>query len=142
MGRELSPEARAQTVQQLERLLARRKEVRFACVHGSFLEAQRPINDIDIAVWVDPAPAAPRTALDYEWELASWLERHIPHPIDVKVLNFAPTGFRFAVSGGVLLFARDREQWYNFRGQTWEEYLDFAPLARQMLFDLLDGEAC
>jgi hypothetical protein len=56
---------------------------------------------------------------------------------DVRVLNYSSLGFRHAASGGLLLFARDDEVWYNFREETWIQYLDFAPLARQMLLDLL-----
>jgi len=139
--RQLSQEDKEQIVERLRHLLARRDEVQFACLHGSFLEPQGGFRDIDIGVWVEPSRVDKKNALDYEWELDAWLERHIPHPIDLKVLNYAPLGFRYAASGGRLLYARDEVAWYDFRERTWEEYLDFAPLARQMLFDLLDARS-
>ena len=67
----------------------------------------------------------------------SWLERHVPYSTDAKVLNYASMGLRYAASGGLLVFARDEESWYQFREETWMHYLDFAPLSKQMLFDLL-----
>lgn len=139
--RQLSQEGKERVIEKLRRLLAQREEVQFACIHGSFLEPQMGFRDIDIGVWVEPSLVGREISLEYEWELDSWLERHVPHPVDVKVLNYAPLGFRYAASGGLLLFAQDEVAWYDFRERTWEEYLDFAPLARQMLFDLLDAQA-
>ncbi len=45
---------------------------------------------------------------------------------------------RHSASGGLLLMTKDHQQWYTFREETWNEYLDFAPIARQSLHDLLD----
>jgi hypothetical protein len=65
------------------------------------------------------------------------VERQVEHPIDVRVLNWAALGFRYAASGGNPLFAKDKVLWYNFQEETWNEYLDLAPLSTQVLFDLL-----
>jgi len=62
----------------------------------------------------------------YEWELSAWPEQSIPYPVDVKVLNWASLGFRYAVRGVSLLFARDEEIWYNFREETWIQHLSQA----------------
>jgi predicted nucleotidyltransferase len=123
---------------QLGQLLSQREEAGFACVHGSFLEPNRRFRDIDIGVWVYTSSVSQERTLDYEWELSTWLERRISYSIDVKVLNYTSIGFRYAASGGTLVFARDADLWYQFRERTWIEYLDFAPLSKQMLFDLLN----
>ncbi len=136
--RHLSSAAKEQVIQRLKVLLAQRSEVLFACALGSFPEPERGFHDIDIAAWVDTAEVPAEAALEYQWELSSWLERHIPHPMDIRVLNYASLGFRHAASGGLLLIAKDEVLWYDFREETWQKYLDFAPLARGMLFDLLD----
>ena len=138
----LSQEAKDQIIEKLARLLAQREELQFACIHGSFLEQAVGFRDIDIAVWVDSSIAARKDALSYEWDLSSWLEHGMSqpsYPIDAKVLNHAPLSFRYAACGGRLLLARDESAWYDFRERTWIEYLDFAPLARQILRDLLDS---
>ncbi len=121
----------------LRERLAQREELRFACLHGSFLEA-RGFRDVDLAVWVDPPRISREAALDYEFALSAWLERWIPHPIDVKVLNYAPLSFQYAVTRGELILLRDEDEWFAFREQTWRDYLDFAPLAREALIDLLE----
>jgi predicted nucleotidyltransferase len=134
----IAASAKRRLIQQLRRLLAQRPEMHFACVHGSFLLPRGGFRDIDIAVWIEASSALPESALEYGWALSSYLERHVEHPIDVRVLNWASLGFRYAASSGTLLFAKDRVLWYNFREETWNEYLDFAPLSTQMLFDLLE----
>ena len=60
------------------------------------------------------------------------------HPIDILALNYAPNTLRYSASGGLLLMATDHQQWYTFREETWNEYLDYDPIARQSLHDLLD----
>lgn len=133
----LTDDQRAELKGRLGELLAAREEVRFACLHGSATE-RRGFRDVDVAVWLDPAkvPAA-AAVIDYEFELSAWLERAIPHPMDVKVLNRATLGFRYAATGGEPVLLRDPEEWFEFRERTWREYLDFAPHAKTALLDLL-----
>ena len=139
--RRLTPEEKEELLQRLGNLLSQLPEVTFACVHGSFLEVDRGFRDIDIAVWLDPSKFEEKAELDYRWELSSWLERAIPHPVDVQVLNHSSLGFKYAASGGVLLWSKNPTHWYDFRAETWQQYLDFAPLARRMLMELLGSNA-
>lgn len=137
----LSPKAKEEIKRELGQLLSQREEVGFACIHGSFLESAIGFRDIDVGVWADSSSVPRGQVLNYEWELSDWLERHVPYPIDVKVLNYTSLGFRYAASGGTLIFAREADLWFQFRERTWVEYLDFAPLSRQMLTDLLNSSA-
>lgn len=134
--RQLPGRAKVEIKRRLRGLLAGREEVRFACLHGSVVEP-RGFRDVDLTVRVDPHRVPREAALDYEFEVSAWLERGIPHPVDVKVLNYAPLGFRYAVTQGEPLVVRDLEAWRAFRETTWEAYLDVAPLSRAMLLDLL-----
>ncbi len=135
---QLSPEAKRHLQAELEALLRTRREIQFAVLHGSFLEATG-FRDLDVAVWIDPALVPRDQALDYEIELAIWLERRLSNsiPVDVKVLNYSPLGFRYATSKGIPLLLRDAEAWYTFREETWRDYWDFLPFNRAMLADLL-----
>ena len=135
--RQLCQKDKSDLVQRISSLLAQRPEVDFACVHGSFLETELGFRDIDLAVWVDPLHVSKDAVLDYQWKLSAWLEKDIPHPIDTLVLNYSSMGLRYNASGGLLVWAKDPVLWYNFREQTWLLYLDFAPLAKMMLLDLL-----
>ena len=136
---QISSEHKDRLVHELGESLAQRPEVLFACVHGSFLLPAVGFRDIDIGVWLDAPAAQGKAALDYQWDLDSLLERKFPYPMDVRVLNNASLGFKHAASGGRLLTAKDTVHWFDFRERTWNEYLDFAPLARQSLLDLLSG---
>lgn len=133
--RQLDPESRAAIRTRLANWLAARPEVRFAVVHGSFA-APSAFRDIDVAVWVDPAMAPSGRALDVELDLAGETERLIGLPVDIKLLNWAGLGFRYAASGGELLFARHRDEWFDFRERTWQEYFDFLPFLKASLHDV------
>ena len=135
--RQLCPKDKSDLIQRISSLLSQRREVDFACVHGSFLETELAFRDIDLAVWVEPSHVKRDTALDYQWELSAWLEKDIPHPVDTLVLNYSSVGIQYNASGGRLVWAKDPVLWYNFREQTWLRYFDFAPLAQRMLLDLL-----
>ena len=136
-SRQLCPQDKRDLIQRIACLISQRAEVEFACVHGGFLEPELGFRDIDLAVWVEASHLKRDTALDYQWELSAWLEKEIPHPVDTLVLNYSSEGIRYNASGGLLVWSRDPVLWYNFREETWLRYLDFAPLAREMLLDLL-----
>ena len=110
--------------------------LKFAILFGS-AGAGRPFHDLDIALWLDRAVSPPENDLDLILDLAGQLERRTPFPVDVRVVNEAPLGFRYNVSKGKLLLAHDREAFYTFRERTWDEYLDFEPVARKYFREFL-----
>jgi hypothetical protein len=57
-------------------------------------------------------------------------------PVDVRALNDAPLPFRYNVSRGIPLVVRDWEAWFAFRERTWDEYLDFQPVAMGYLREM------
>lgn len=134
--RALAGPERDELRRRLGEALEGREEIRFACLHGSVL-GSHGFRDVDVAVWVDAARVPPEAAMDYEFALSAVLERHVRLPVDVQVLNHAPLGFRYAVTSGEPVQLRDPGAWFEFRARTWRDYLDFAPLARAALFDLL-----
>ena len=52
-------------------------------------------------------------------------------PVDVRVLNDAPMGFRYHVFNGGLLLVKDVELLDDVRARTWDDYFGFAPFARR-----------
>lgn len=133
----LPSEAKDLVAKRLAAVLEQQPEVQFACLHGSFEDSIDGFNDIDVAVWLEPSKIRRESVLDYQLDLSCLLERQVEDPVDVKVLNFATLGFQYAASGGSLLATSDREKWFSFRERTWQMYLDYAPVARQALPDLL-----
>ena len=112
-----------------------RPEILFAFLYGSATEGGS-FRDLDVGLFVDRARVPASVDLDYAFELADELENIVPHPVDVRVINDAPLPFRYNVSQGVVLLATDGEALARFLERTWDEYLDFQPVAMQYLKEL------
>jgi hypothetical protein len=115
--------------------LSARPEIRFAMLYGSASEGPA-FRDLDIGVFVDRAQVSADADLHYAFALADNLAVMVPFPVDVRVINDAPLPFRYSVSRGIPLAVRDEECFYAFLERTWDEYLDFQPVALQYLRDL------
>ncbi|CEO88344.1 MAG TPA: nucleotidyltransferase domain-containing protein [Syntrophaceticus sp.] len=131
-----SPEQKSLIIEQIKKELQKHPQIRFAFLHGSFLGKQ-PCHDLDIAIFFDDS-LADEAILDLTLELTVTLTCKIHLPVDVRSLNQANTGFRYHVTKGVLLISKDEEETYDFMEKTWRDYLDFQPLAMQVLKDLID----
>ena len=136
-GYQLASDAKKRIFGRLAELLEERAGRQFARLHGGLEESTGGFNDRDVAVWLEASNIQPKAVFDSQMELGGFLDRHVNYLIDVKVLNFASIMFQYAASGGTLLTAGYSENWFNFREPTWLTYLDFAPVARQGLLDLL-----
>jgi hypothetical protein len=124
-----------QILDDLIQRLSGRSEIRFAVLYGSAAEG-RPFRDLDVGIFVDRAIVSPTADLDYAFELADELENAVLYSVDVRVINDAPLGFRYNVSRGIALIVNDREALARFLERTWDEYLDFQPVAMQYLKEL------
>ncbi|NSW83211.1 MAG: nucleotidyltransferase domain-containing protein [Syntrophothermus sp.] len=111
-------------------------EVRFAFLHGSFLE-NLPSRDIDIAVYFDPRLDS-ETILDLTLKLSVEITSSIHIQADVHALNLANNDFRYHATQGQVVLSRDDEETFGFIENTWLAFMDFHPLARQILSDLAD----
>lgn len=132
----LSAEKKEAILTFLRRKLLQQEVVRFAFVHGSFLDPV-PFRDVDVALYfADDTPA------ELQDDLCLTLNLECSHalglPTDFRSLNTAGLAFRYAATRGRLLWAQDENECTDFRVRTWLEYWDFAPLAEQTLFDLLE----
>jgi len=130
----MSEEERRQLLRRLREELELREEILFAYVLGSFAEGL-PFRDVDVAVWAEGVEEG--EAWDYETKLSVDLTLKLDLPIDVKLLNYAPLGFKFNATKGELLFSRDEELRLRFVEETWVEYMDFSWLSRYMLKEAL-----
>lgn len=116
----------------LREIIQNKEEVVFAYLHGSFLE--NSFSDIDLAFFVRGI----EDVLDYEISASIEIEKKIRIPIDVKVLNHAPLSFKYEVTKGELLFSRDEEIRTGFIEKAWYEYLDFKPVEKEILIEMLE----
>jgi hypothetical protein len=115
--------------------MSARSEVRFAILYGSAAEGGT-FRDLDVGVFVDRSRVPVDADLEYAFTLADELEGVVSFPVDVRVINDAPLPFRYNVSRGIPLTARDEEDLYTFLERTWDEWLDFQPIALQYLREM------
>ncbi len=135
IGYELSQEEKKKVKNNLNSLLSNRDEIIFAYIHGSFIDAYW-FKDLDIAVYLDEKKVS-KKALDYELTLSVELEKTLKLPVDVKILNNAPLSFRYKVTKGEVIFSRDEEKRYTFLEDTWHRYLDFDPVEKEFMREMI-----
>ena len=123
------------TEEALVRCLQGRSEIHFAILYGSAAE-DRFFGDLDIGLFVDRALVTTSSEVDYVFTIADEFEQVAPCSVDVRVINDAPLPFRYNVSRGIPLVINDKEVFYHFLERTWDEFLDFKPVAIQYLKEL------
>jgi len=122
--------------ERLRQHLAGRPEIRFAILHGSFVEGGR-FADIDVALSLERNRLQAHEAMAYEVALEAELLEGVEFPVDVRVLEHAPISFQYAATRGEPVFVRDAGALADFRERTWQAYFDFAPLRQEALRDLV-----
>jgi predicted nucleotidyltransferase len=124
-------------LKKLRESLDRRDEIVFAYVHGSFAEGLS-FRDIDVAVYVNQKAVPSEEAIDYGLEMSAIIELETGlSPLDIKVINYAPLGFRYYATKGILLFSKDEEIRCTFLEDTWRRYFDLLPKRKQLILDLV-----
>jgi len=141
-------EERERILSILQEVLTARGDVLFAYVYGSFEEGSR-FHDIDVGVYL--TEGCDREDLWIDVELAEYLEQAVwqaqiacrpgrnkgarrPRiPVDVRVLNKAPTTFGYHVLRGRLLFSRDESIRVSWTARIVSRYLDLKPLRHAAL---------
>lgn len=136
IAHQLSKKKKTGIKNSLNLILAKREEVVFAYLYGSFLSANW-FRDIDTAVFVEEKRVSRKEALNYEIALSLELEKELRLPVDVKLLNYAPLSFRYEVTKGEVIFSRDEDARFSFFEETWHRYLDFAPVEREFMKEML-----
>jgi hypothetical protein len=114
-----------------------REEIIFAYIHGSFAEGIL-FRDIDVAVYVDEKAVSEDEAIDYGLRISAQgeMETRVT-PLDVRVINYAPVGFKYYATKSILLFAKNEELRCDFLENTWKVYFDLLPKRKQILLDLV-----
>lgn len=83
-------------------------------------------SDLDIAVWLEERPT---TLLSYPFEVPGELEQALGVPVDLVVLNGAPSDLVHRVlRDGKLLVERDRSARIRLEVRSRNDYFDMLPL--------------
>jgi predicted nucleotidyltransferase len=132
------PDPLTRRQEQLRTSLESHPEIRFAFLHGSASEGL-PYHDLDVAPYLEPTHPAAHDAFDYEMRLSVELTQTLGFPVDVHVLNQAPLGFQHCAVQGDLLLVRDTDQLSDYLEDIARRYMEFAPLGRTYLQEVLKG---
>ncbi len=102
--------------------------VRLAAVFGSVARGgDRAGSDVDLALLLEPDTPELRQKLEAD------LGRAAGREVDLVFLDTAPPLLRFEIAtDGVVLVARDRDDWVDFRTRAMIDWWDWAPTARRI----------
>lgn len=132
----LDTSERARVRDQLAAELAAEPLVAFAYLYGSFAES-RAFHDVDVGVYLrapEPSGGAPFSVV-----LAHRLSCCLKLPVDVRILNAAPTSFLYHALRGQLLVNHDDDLLTEIMEDTVRRYLDMAPLLRRSAKEAFAG---
>jgi len=105
LPRRMPPRARLETTRLIASEISRHREILLALVYGGFTR-HKLFRDIDIAVYT-AGKISYHDEPYYIYTLSLLLSRLAGAPVDVKLLDYAPPGFRVTVlTAGWLLFSR------------------------------------
>jgi uncharacterized protein len=121
----LNEDQKEQMPRKLSALLREREKIAFAYLFGSFIEG-RPIHDVDIGVYLSDVRGV--SSLQYSLDLSNFLSTALHMPVEVTVLNGAPSAFLFHVIKGRLILERDEALRVRVVENTVRRYLDQKPL--------------
>ena len=124
---ELGPEEREEAAKKLAEALRREERVALAFLFGSFLEGV--FRDVDVAVYLS-GEADLLDAAAYAEELSSRLTTLVGLPVDVVVLNFAPTWLRRRAFSGKELVVKDELLYAALWANALDEELGLTALSR------------
>ncbi|KXG78360.1 hypothetical protein AN618_04260 [Fervidicola ferrireducens] len=110
--------------------------IRFAILHGSFL-SDLPFHDIDVAVFYNENLSEEKQD-ELDIKLSVELTNKLSIPVDLHGLNRSSITFCYEVVKGRLLFARDIEEFWEFREDVTMRYMDFKVFIEDGLKDLLE----
>jgi hypothetical protein len=128
---------RMEIIRKIKESLRKHEEIIFAYLHGSFAD-DLPFKDIDVAIFVNEEAVSRDDAIDYGLKITSITEIETGvSPLDIKVINYTPAGFKYHATKGRLLFSKDEEKRFDFLEETWKRYFDLLPKRRQILLDIV-----
>jgi len=122
-------------IQRIQNYLTSLPEVKFAYAHGSFIE-DLPFRDIDIAIYYENT-LPKQKQLDLSLTLSAELTHRLRLPVDVHALNHASVSFQYYATRGLVVVSRNDEERYEFIENAWRVYMDYEPVLKENLRDLL-----
>ncbi len=131
----LDASRKSEIIETLGQELKTERDIRFAFLHGSFLEPGG-FRDIDIAIYLGEESSR-EEELDLGTRLSVKLTGKLSFPVDINVLNRAKLGFAYHAVQGKILVYRDLEEALQYKEDIIIKYLDFSYYIKKNLTELL-----
>lgn len=126
---------KSEIIETLGQQLKTERDIRFAFLHGSFLEPEG-FRDIDIAIYLGEESDR-EEELNLSIRLSVKLTGKLGLPVDINVLNRATLGFAYHAVQGKILVYRDLEEALQYKEDIIIKYLDFSYHMKANLAELL-----
>lgn len=134
--REFTKESKARITDEVAALLARKENILFAYVFGSFVTADS-FQDIDIALYVKDGT---EESLILELAIERELEDTVGLPVDVRIINHASSAFVYnVIKGKIVVVERDRLIRSDFESLIFKKYFDQQRFKREYLKEIINA---
>ena len=112
----------------LQEVFEKSEEVQFAYLYGSVAtKTQTRASDIDVAVYLWPAPTSDFIRIEEELAVSLMIKLHHSR-VDLRVLNTLPFPLQYRVlKDGVLVFSRNESERVNFETQVMIRFFELKP---------------
>ncbi|MGD2091660.1 MAG: nucleotidyltransferase domain-containing protein [Candidatus Aminicenantes bacterium] len=113
----------------------------FAFIYGSFNDdsGNLPFQDIDVGVYITGMDK--KESFYYSFDLSARFTSLLKLPVDIRVLNFAPTTFCFHVIRGQLIVDKNEDVRCEFMERVTRHYLDMKPLYMRAIKEAFSYES-
>jgi predicted nucleotidyltransferase len=137
----MSRQEKQQVVERLKHELFSLTEVVFAFIYGSFNDdsGNLPFQDIDVGVYITGMDK--KESLYYSLDLSARFTSLLKLPVDIRVLNFAPTTFCFHVIRGQLIVDKNEDVRCDFMERVTRHYLDMKSLYMRAIKEAFSYES-
>jgi predicted nucleotidyltransferase len=137
----MSRPEKQQVVERLSHELFSLSGVVFAFIYGSFNDdsSNLPFHDIDVGVYITGMDK--KESFYYSLDLSTRFTSLLKLPVDIRVLNFAPTTFCFHVIRGQLIVDKNEDVRCEFMERVTRHYLDMKPLYMRAIKEAFSYES-
>jgi predicted nucleotidyltransferase len=135
--RRLSTKEKEVLAEKISDILKAKEYILFAYIFGSFVSGDG-FKDIDIGVFISGAEG--KSPLKLELKLEGEIEHAIHMPVDIRIINNAPSSFIYNIlKGGTVIVDKNKSLRSDFEGMVFKKYFDFQHLRNEYLREIINA---
>ncbi len=135
--RRLSAKEKEVLTEKISDILKAKEYILFAYIFGSFVSDDE-VKDIDVGVFISSVEN--KSPLKLELKLEGEIEDAIHIPVDIRIINNAPSSFIYNVlKGGIVIVDNNKSLRSDFEGLVYKKYFDFQHLRNEYLREIINA---